>query len=169
MKHTQREHCDARAAQPQEDGFTLLELMMVVAIIGILITVLAPTFLAASSRAKDRAMQSSLKNATTGAKSFYFAKADFSTATPGLMSVETGGVVFVDKAIPPTGPNSVSVFGFTATQMFLAGQSKSGTCFYVLDDEAAGTTKFAKAAGGVSGCAANGSPIPTDPSWQETW
>ncbi|MDQ1475655.1 MAG: type pilus assembly protein PilA [Actinomycetota bacterium] len=169
MKHTQREHCDARAAQSEEDGFTLLELTMVVAIIGILITVLAPTFLAANSRAKDRAMQSSLRNATTGAKSFYFAKADFSTANPALMSAETGGVVFVDKAVPPTGQNSVSVFGFNATQMFLAGQSKSGTCFYVLDDEAAGTTKYAKSAGGPSGCAANGSPIPTDPSWQATW
>ncbi|MDQ1382080.1 MAG: type pilus assembly protein PilA [Actinomycetota bacterium] len=169
MKRTQREHCDARAAQSEEDGFTLLELMMVVAIIGILITVLAPTFLAASSRAKDRAMQASLKNATTGAKSFYFAKADFSNVPPSSLSAETGGVVFVAAAAAPTGQNSVSVFGFNATQMFLAGQSKSGTCFYVLDDEAAGTTKYAKAAGGPSGCAANGSPIPTDPSWQATW
>jgi type II secretory pathway pseudopilin PulG len=143
--------------------------MMVVAIIGILITVLAPTFLAASSRAKDRAMQSSLKNATTGAKSFYFAKADFSTTTPALMSAETGGVVFVGPTASPSGQNSVSVYGFSATLIFLAGQSKSGTCFYVLDDEAAGTTKYAKAAGGASGCAANGSPIPTDPSWQATW
>jgi type II secretory pathway pseudopilin PulG len=142
--------------------------MMVMAIIGILITVLMPTFLSATTRAKDRAMQSSLRNATAGAKSFYLSKPDYTTATPTLMSAELGGVAFVGPASPPTGTNSVSVYGFSATLIFLAGQSKSGTCFYVMDDEAAGTTRYAKAAGGSS-CQANGSPIPTDPSWQATW
>ena len=146
--------------------------MMVMAIIAILITVLTPTLLGAASRAKDRAMQASLRNATTGAKGYYFSKADYTTATPALMSAEIGGLTFVGPTANPSGANSVSVYGFSPTQVFLSGTSKSGTCFYVFDDETAGTTKYAKAAAGASGCAANGSPIPTDTSptgWQATW
>jgi type IV pilus assembly protein PilA len=164
----QREHLDAHAVQSREDGFTLLELMMVMLIIGILIAVLMPTFLGASNRAKDRAMQASLTSATTGAKSLYFAKADYTTATPVTMSAETGGVTFVAQAVNPTGPNAVSVYGFTTTQVLLSGQSKSGNCFYVSDDEVAGLTQYAKA-NGAGGCAANTSPPPGDPSWLSNW
>ncbi len=167
----QREHLDARAAKSREDGFTLLELMMVIAIIGILITVLAPTFLAAGSRAKDRAMQSSLRNATTGAKGLYLTTADYTGASPAALTAELGGVTFVLGGSDPTGQNTVSVLPLNTTQIVLSGQSKSGSCFYVLDDEAAGSTLYAEAPG-AGACAANGSPIPTDVSatgWHATW
>jgi prepilin-type N-terminal cleavage/methylation domain-containing protein len=163
----QREHLDARAAQHGDDGFTLLELMMVIAIIGILITVLAPTFLAAGSRAKDRAMQSSLRNATTGAKSFYLNKADYTTASPAALTAELGGVTFVPAGTNPSGQNSVSVQPASISQLILSGTSRSGTCFYVLDDEVAGTTMYAKSPG-AGGCAAN-TITPTDPAWKTTW
>jgi prepilin-type N-terminal cleavage/methylation domain-containing protein len=166
----QREHCDARAAQPREDGFTLLELMMVIAIIGILMTALMPTFLAAGTRAKDRAMQSSLANATLGAKSFYLAKADYTLlSNPTLLAVETGNVTFVDQATQPSGVNSVSVLPVGTAQVVLAGQSKSGWCFYVLDDEALGATQYSKVAPAPGGCPGNTAPPPGDPSWKSTW
>src|SRR5262249_17508349 len=64
----QREHLGAREVHRHEQGFTLIELMMVVLIIAILVAVLVPVFLGASNRAKDRAMQSSLRNALIAAK-----------------------------------------------------------------------------------------------------
>jgi type IV pilus assembly protein PilA len=166
----QREQLGARGAQPEEDGFTLLELMMVILIIGILITVLTPLFLGAASRAKDRAMQASLSTATTGAKTFFLEKADYSAATPAAMTAETGGVTFVGAGANPSGQNTVSLFAPppTVTQLVLAGESKSGSCFYVLDDETSGSTFYAKAPG-AGGCAANGAPLPGDPSWKPTW
>jgi type IV pilus assembly protein PilA len=52
----------------EEDGFTLIELMVVVLIIAILIAIAIPTFLGAQDRARDRGAQSDLRNALTAAK-----------------------------------------------------------------------------------------------------
>ena len=54
--------------QKDEDGFTLIELMVVVLIIAILIAIAIPTFLGAQDRARDRGAQSDLRNALTAAK-----------------------------------------------------------------------------------------------------
>ena len=56
------------ASEPQEGGFTLIELMVVVLIIAILIAIAIPTFLGAQDRARDRSAQSDLRNAVTAAK-----------------------------------------------------------------------------------------------------
>jgi len=54
-----------------EEGFTLIELMVVVLIIAILIAIAIPTFLGARERAQNRAAQSDLRNALTAEKTFY--------------------------------------------------------------------------------------------------
>lgn len=55
----------------EQDGFTLIELMVVVLIIAILIAIAIPTFLGLRQRAQDRSAQSNLRNGLTAAKAFY--------------------------------------------------------------------------------------------------
>jgi type IV pilus assembly protein PilA len=81
-----------RLRRSDEEGFTLIELMVVVLIIAILIAIAIPTFLGARQRAQDRATQADLRNALTAQKTFYTdgeAFADNSAAgSTALVSIE---------------------------------------------------------------------------------
>src|SRR5438067_8072275 len=78
-------------AEDRDEGFTLIELMVVVLIIAILIAIAIPTFLGARKRAQDRAAQSNLRNALTAEKTYYTDKQVYTadvTATGDLKSIE---------------------------------------------------------------------------------
>jgi len=123
----------------EEDGFTLIELMVVVLIIAILIAIAIPTFLGARKRAQDRAAQSSLRNALTSAKTIFTDGEDYSDATTTALSTAEPSLTF-NPGTASTGPTNVSVTsinvdtttteheGFAATAL-----SKSGTCFIISD------------------------------------
>ena len=78
-----------------EDGFTLIELMVVVLIIAILIAIAVPTFLGARQRAADRAAQSDLRNGYTSAKVIYSDNENFTGATAAALLAAEPSLKFV--------------------------------------------------------------------------
>ena len=117
-----------------EEGFTLIELMVVVLIIGILIAIALPTFLGARERAQDRGAQSNLRNGLTAAKVWYTDNETYATfdtiAEADGIEPSLDWQLAGDPAV-----NQVALGGpaSTATVIQLVAESASGTFFCIKD------------------------------------
>lgn len=127
--------CPSRR-QPDERGFTLLELMVVILIIAILLAIAIPTFLGVRTRAQDRAAQSDIRNGYLAELIVYADNEGFTDDIGKLRDVDTslsytqvlaamvpeGNVVYVEMLADTVRPNDTVLLG---------GKSASGRCFWI--------------------------------------
>ncbi len=93
--------------RPSRAGFTLVELLMTILIIGILIGILVPTIAAAFRRAKEAAVAAELNNFATALASFKNAYGDYPPSR--IVLCETGY-----SSDPHVNPNAASLYSNSA-------------------------------------------------------
>ena len=147
-----------RLDRDDEDGFTLIELMVVVLIIAILLAIAIPTFLGARTKAQDRAAQSNIRNALTAEKTFYTDNQAYTATAASMTAIEpsltyVGGVPAAGSAAGQVGLTLVTQTA-TGDTIQVAARSAGGTCYYLQDVQvagavAAGTTYYKDTACGA--------------------
>jgi type IV pilus assembly protein PilA len=159
-----------------ETGFTLIELMVVVLIMGILMAIAIPTFLSTQGSANDSSAKSNATNAFTGEKAYFEDNLSFidasSTAPKNGLALDNGlpwgaqgqatvkGSVTAQVLTNANGASSAEINAapWTGQTLLIEALSKSNNCFYIADDETTTppTVAYAESSGG---CLADGATI----------
>ena len=103
----------SRLQKKDEKGFTLIELMIVIAIIGILAAIAIPQFSAYRQRSYNSAAQSDVRNAATAQEAYYV---DFSKYANGISGF-TGSTygLYLSGGVTMTVTGNSSEYSITAT------------------------------------------------------
>jgi type IV pilus assembly protein PilA len=111
----------------EEAGFTLVELMVVVLVIGILIAIALPTYVGARTRAQNRAAQTELRNAYVAASTYYAANQSYNGFTTITAAQAEPSVSWIGAGPPPPALGNVSIQFASGDSLLLIEQAKTGT------------------------------------------
>ncbi|MDH3455676.1 MAG: type II secretion system GspH family protein [Gemmatimonadota bacterium] len=132
---------------PQNRGFTLIEVVIVMAVVGLLAALAIPRFAASKEKALLTSMKSDLRNLATQEEAYSIQHNAYTTSLPATLYTVSPGVT--GPAITLTGDGWTAVLGHTAT---------SKTCAIF-----AGTTPLAPAVDeSVPMCTSGEGGVPAD-------
>jgi type IV pilus assembly protein PilA len=138
-----------RGTVRDERGFTLIELMTVVLIIGVLVLLALPTFLGARTRAWDRATQSDVRNAFAAEKAYYTDNLTYTT-NPATMTAIEAAITYLPGDTPLVTDVVYLDWDPIPNTVHLSALSDSGTCWYLREIDGGGSQFASDAACGVA-------------------
>jgi type IV pilus assembly protein PilA len=156
-----------RLERDKEEGFTLIELMVVVLIIAILLAIAIPTFLGARNAANARAAQSNLRNAVTAEQTSWTNTQAFSAS---LSSIEPSLNWVTTSTVNNTKANSVmAVVSDTNQIVVITALGKDNNCWSMAQvndpaDTAIEGTSYTETAPVTGACSSPTAPANATPT-----
>jgi len=128
---------DALATEAEE-GFTLIELMVVLLIMAILMAIAIPTFLGVTSSAHDRAAQSNLRNAFETAQTIWTSNQQYlpNSQMSAAMASSEPSLAFEGLSVNlQQNSNQVGVDSLSDSAIVLASAASSQRCWFLANAE----------------------------------
>ncbi len=119
----------------RDEGFTLIELMVVVMIIAVLIAIAIPSFLGFRQSAQDRSAQSEVRNVLLAEKAYWLENGDYTQAGADITAFEPNATINAD----PAAGVFIDLNGASSDIVCITRTADSGNTFSVWESATGGT------------------------------
>ncbi len=144
-----------------QKGFTLVEIMIVVAIIGLLAAIAIPNLLRARNNASEGAMKTAMRTFSSANESYRAAQSTPAYANL-IASLTATSPPYLDSTWTEGGTKhgfTINYLGTTASYGFLATPGAGLTNYYCVDQSGVVVSKATALTAPNTGCAGGGTPI----------
>jgi type IV pilus assembly protein PilA len=124
-----------RRGMNRDEGFTLIELMVVVMIIAVLIAIAIPSFLGFRKSAQDRSAQSEIRNVLLSEKAFWLDTGDYTETAADITAFEPNA----NLAAAPADGVVILLNAVSADIVCIVRTSASGNTFSIWESSTGGT------------------------------